>query len=360
MNLPDFEQENDQEKTNIVQYHYKYLAEYLGTKKTEHTEDWIQGTLNGQLYENIIYEKLLHWAIKTEEVTDFILKGPYIISKKERSDGFVYDGDGNIYYISSRETIGEFDALFKYNECYYFVEMTNTRYETAIDSLIYEIIRKNNLLKIVFPGNETACLLITTFNKHLALQDLPFINQIVTPKYQLDPRLLIGVTNRQNLIPPNNDKFKMVKQINCHHFDYLSTLETLNNHITDIAPEKLKDELINLISPYIGLIERIFLGKMAIKEFSNWLIQHNYRLLDDRLRINEVFLTLKIKEATSAKLTFYLTGEDNHFFEIVDLTNLKVNPIEPRKRSTRDITNFASKLRTLSDGQMDKYLSIFD
>lgn len=145
---------NSQEHTNILRYPYRMLKPYLKTPKNSPTYQHRRANLRGEMYENLIYERLLAWASTENRVSEFILKGPYVNSEPKKGDGLVYNSWNQIFYMSSGETIAEFDVLLTFDGCRYFVEITDTENKPLIEELAYDSLRKFNLMRVLFPGEQ--------------------------------------------------------------------------------------------------------------------------------------------------------------------------------------------------------------
>ncbi len=115
----DLFSDKSQEYANILRYPYRMLKPYLKTPNNSSFYKHRRANLVGEMYENLIYERLLKWASNTNRVSEFVLKGPYVDSERKKGDGLVYNSRNQIFYMSSDETIAEYDALFTFDGCRY-------------------------------------------------------------------------------------------------------------------------------------------------------------------------------------------------------------------------------------------------
>ncbi|MFC1977499.1 hypothetical protein ACFLWS_04455 [Chloroflexota bacterium] len=307
------------------------------------------------MYENAIYEKLLQWAYVEQEVTDFVLKGPYVGQSRLNDNGFTYDRNRQIYYYSDGETIAEFDAIFRVGQCQYFVEITNTNSESNIDTLKYEIRRKTNVLRLLF-SSQVACWIITTYEKEISLEGLPGVSVLKTRKFtfDLDLRSLLKPNETEAINPPDSSKFITVGGLSYYPFSYFALLDNIQREVGGTDCDQVRQKLPDLIAPYLGLVERVFLGKMSIADFETLMKPS----LKDGTEISHVYLALKVKSLSSWSLTLYLLDSSGVLYEM-DGSGTETKPIEPRKRSTRDVRYLDSRLKQLDVKQAQDYLRSF-
>jgi hypothetical protein len=155
--------------------------------------------------------------------------------------------------------------------------------------------------------------------------------------------------------PPVLGKFKTIYQIEHQSFDYLAVMQLMHNEISGLPPCAARDRLPELISPYTGLIERVFLGKLSAPDFIFLLQQHGEQSMVETMDIEQVILAFKIKATPSITAVAYVACRRNLFYE-VDLSNIKIKSIEPRKRSTRDVRHFEKSLKQLSLQVAEEYI----
>lgn len=344
-----------QEHANIVRYPYRMLKPYLRTPKNSIRYKHSRANLLGEMYENLIYERLLAWARSENRVSEFILKGPYVNCEQKVGDGLVYNSRNQIFYMSSGETIAEFDALLTLDGCRYLIEITDTENKPLIRELAYDSLRKYNLMKILFPGERLGCWIITTYQKRIDLGGLPNVTISRTPKYNLDPDILPTVGKTDAFSTPVLSKFKTVYHLKHHSFNYLAAMHFIHNEILSVPPTAARGRLLELITPYAGLIERVFLGKLSAPDFICLLHEHGQKSLLNNIDIENVLLAFKIKDSPLVTVVAYVVSRQNSFYE-VDLGNLRIKSIEPRRRSTRDIGHFDKGLKQLSLPAAKEYI----
>ena len=132
--------------SNISKEDINYIAAYSSFK--------------GEIYENIIYELLLEYALENEEILNFVLKGPY--QDKENlyiKSGLLIDRSSQIVYKSAYKDISEFDALFFTKDSVYFVEMSTSKKTSSLNK---RLTKKYALLKMIFPTLIIKALIVVT------------------------------------------------------------------------------------------------------------------------------------------------------------------------------------------------------
>ena len=142
-------------------------------------------------------------------------------------------------------------------------------------------------------------------------------------------------------------KFKTVQQLKLNLFDYLAVMNTIQSEIQALPPTASKDKLVELIIPYTGLIERIFLGKLSQSDFMSLLQEQGQESLVQNIDIDHVILAFKIKAPPLVNAVAYVVSRHRSFYE-VDIANSKIKSIKLRKRTTRDIGHFDNGLKQLS------------
>lgn len=347
MKLPNFESVDERELMNIRCYPYKHLNTYLRTSESDSKYHWHKSNVLGEMYEYLIYEKLLRWAQTIEEMDEFILKGPYVKRNPQVKEGLLYDRCHQIYYNSGGETIAEFDLLFKVGNTRYFVEITNAETKKAIKTMRSGIIRKRNLLQYIFPNDEIHCWIITNYSRDLGISDFTNTEVFRMPKYKINPNILRKPDKSSKLLPPNEPKYKTVYELQYRAFHYFRLLKEIHKQIRIDKLDKVKDTLKVLIKPYAGLIERFFVGKMSTEQFVEYIKDRGHKPPRD-LRIAWVYFALKIEEDLSIEPRLYLQTMNNKFYEIVSMENMETKRVYGIKRTTRDIRYLDSSLKQLS------------
>jgi hypothetical protein len=144
-------------------------------------------SFRGVVYENIIYELLLDYALSKDIITKFILKGPHQdrINKFYKT-GLMIDKSLQITYKSNYKDISEFDALFFSDDALYFVEMSTSKKTVSLNK---RLDKKHALLKTLFPKLHIRALIVLTEGT-VGLKRFPFYCTIWITKDLTDNALL--------------------------------------------------------------------------------------------------------------------------------------------------------------------------
>lgn len=358
MKPPDFTYINDQELANVKLYPYKHLNAFKNTPKKSSKYNWHKTNVQGEMYEYLIYEKLLSWATTSENVSEFILKGPYIKRVTRSRNGLTYDRNNQIYYMSSGETICEFDALFKYDKYRIFIETKKMRIPSSLGKLKYDIERKYNLLQILFPNDDIGCWIVAPDQQNIKTAEFQNVKGIPTPIYKLNPEILKREDRKDQIESPNSTRFIYAHQCQHNRFHYFITLLNINERITSVEYQDINSTVKEVLGPYIGLIERVFLGKISVTDFNTLLEKRNQKPLGNSLNVKDVYPAIKVKGISSIANTIYLKSKDNHYFEISNLNNPVIKAIQRKKRAPRDIDRIDVHLKTLTLSQVEQYFNV--
>ena len=235
-----------------------------------------------------------------------------------------------MYYYSDGETIAEFDAIFKIRDCQYFVEITDTTSNSNVSSLRYEIQRKKNVLTLLFPSR-VICWIITSYAKKIDLEGLTDTVVLTTPKYdfEFDFNSLRTPNNLERLDPPKSTKFVTVDSLHYQPFSYFKLLGRIQKEFEGNDCDQIRQKLPEVMSPFLGLVERVFLGKMSFTHFNSIA----NLLVPKGKEYDQVYLALKVKDLFTWPLAIYLTNREGELFEYHN-ESTQVKMLEPRKRST--------------------------
>ncbi len=142
-------------------FHYSYDSKTLKSLfKNNISKDNISyitahSSFKGEIYENIIYELLMDYALNNDDIKGFVLKGPYQdMENKFIKSGLLIDRTSQIVFKSAYKDISEFDAMFFTENKLYFVEMSTSKKTSSLNK---RLAKKYALLKMIFPSLEIKC-----------------------------------------------------------------------------------------------------------------------------------------------------------------------------------------------------------
>ncbi len=335
--------------SNISKEDINYIAAYSSFK--------------GEIYENIIYELLLEYALENEEILNFVLKGPY--QDKENlyiKSGLLIDSSSQIVYKSAYKDISEFDALFFTKNSVYFVEMSTSK-KTA--SLNKRLVKKYALLKMIFPTLEIKALIVVTEGS-TGLRNFPSYATVWVTKDLEDEELIEQIifakkvkNDVQTLKAPTNKKYIEACKIKYKKFQYFPTLEWILN--TSRQNPKFTVDLKFFSSKKLGLFfdiyTKLYIGYLETEDFMKLYNEFSLKVKTDRIivtiekvnqkdldivyyvketngklkrvRLEEEGVSIKDKELdgfTNAEVRFFMKVlEEKHKLNVENINHIKNN-----------------------------------
>ena len=264
-------------------------------------------SFKGEIYENIIYELLMDFAYSNEEITKFILKGPY--QDKENvyiKSGLMIDRSSQIVYKSAYKDISEFDALFFTKDSVYFVEMSTSK-KTA--SLNKRLAKKHALLKMIFPNLEIRALIVVTKGS-VGLRNFPEYATVWVTEELSDDNLIDEIIhlkkrkkNQIYLKAKKHQKFKEACTVKYRKFQYFPTLEWILNKsrsnpkfIVDLKFFSSKK-----LELYFDIYTKLYIGYILKDDFTSLWSDFPYDVKTDR-----VIVTIEKVNQTELDLVYYV------------------------------------------------------
>ncbi|BAK73065.1 hypothetical protein [Arcobacter sp. L] len=298
-------------KENLFHYSYdnKSLKALVKNNTSKEDISYISAysSFKGEIYENIIYELLLQYTLEQEEITRFVLKGPY--QDKENlfiKSGLLIDSSSQIVYKSAYKDISEFDALFFTKDSLYFVEMSTSK-KTA--SLNKRLVKKYALLKMIFPTLNIKALIVVTEGS-VGLKNFPSYATIWITKDLDDEDLIEKIifakkvkNDVQTLKAPTNKKYIEACKIKYKKFQYFPTLEWILN--TSRQNPKFKVDLKFFSSAKLGLFfdiyTKLYIGYITTEEFLDL-----YKEFNLQVKTNRIIVTIEKVNQSELDIVYYV------------------------------------------------------
>ncbi|XPV69901.1 MAG: hypothetical protein ACNI25_04830 [Halarcobacter sp.] len=290
-------------------FYYKYYTKNIRSILKNSNEEELDleslATYNsfvGEVYENIIYEFLLDYALHNDYITKFVLKGPH----QNRVDkfyktGLMIDRSLQIVYKSNFKDISEFDALFFTKDSLYFVEMSTSK-KTA--SLNKRLDKKYALLKVLFPSLHIKALIVLTEGS-TGLRRFPSYCTIWITKDLTNKDLLNKVIyshKRKNFETPYTQK-KFIEAYTIRHkrFIYFQTLDWIfknaNKKVEGITNlEFFKSSKVSL---YFDIYTKLYIGFLKAEEFLTLVPSYDSQ-------IENVFVSIEKINSKEFDLVYYV------------------------------------------------------
>lgn len=297
-------------KENLFHYSYdnKSLKALVKNNTSKEDLSYISAysSFKGEIYENIVYELLLQYALTQDEITRFVLKGPY--QDKENlyiKSGLLIDRSSQIVYKSAYKDISEFDALFFTKDSVYFVEMSTSKKTSSLNK---RLTKKYALLKMIFPTLTIKALIVVTVGS-TGLKNFPEYATIWITKDLEDEELIEKIifakkvkNDVQTLKSPTHSKYIEALKVKYKKFQYFPTLEWILNKSRENP--KFTVDLKFFSSPKLGLFfdiyTKLYIGFINTPEF---LIL--YPEFDLKIKSDRIIVTIEKVNQTQLDLVYY-------------------------------------------------------
>ncbi|MBY0540498.1 MAG: hypothetical protein K2P52_03690 [Campylobacterales bacterium] len=293
-------------------FHYSYDSKSLkalvknNTSKEDLSYISAYSSFKGEIYENIVYELLLKYALTQDEITRFVLKGPY--QDKENlyiKSGLLIDRSSQIVYKSAYKDISEFDALFFTKDSVYFVEMSTSKKTSSLNK---RLTKKYALLKMIFPTLIIKALIVVTVGS-TGLKNFPSYATIWITKDLEDEELIEKIifakkvkNDVQTLKAPKHSKYIEALKVKYTKFQYFPTLEWILNKSRENS--KFTVDLKFFSSPKLGLFfdiyTKLYIGFINTPEF---LIL--YPEFDLKIKSDRIIVTIEKVNQTQLDIVYY-------------------------------------------------------
>ena len=293
-------------------FHYSYDSKSLkalvksNTSKEDISYISAYSSFKGEVYENIVYELLIQYALTQDEITRFVLKGPY--QDKENlyiKSGLLIDRSSQIVYKSAYKDISEFDALFFTKDSIYFVEMSTSKKTSSLNK---RLTKKYALLKMIFPTLTIKALIVVTVGS-TGLKNFPPYATIWLTNDLEDEELIEKIifakkvkNDVQTLKAPKHLKYIEALKVKYTKFQYFPTLEWILNKSRENP--KFTVDFKFFSSPKLGLFfdiyTKLYIGFINTQEFLTLYPEFNLKIKSDR-----IIVTIEKVNQTQLDIVYY-------------------------------------------------------
>ncbi|MEA3289176.1 MAG: hypothetical protein U9Q04_03245 [Campylobacterota bacterium] len=331
----------------FYKYHSKYLKKLQKTNIDKDDPHYIStySSLVGELYENVVYELLLKYAIENQHITRFVLKGPHQDNYKNFKNGMMIDINSQIVYKAGYKDVTEFDALFFTKDSVYFVESTIVKTTT---SLRKRLKKKKALLEILFPKLKIKALIIL-IKGALGVNVFPNYCTVWTTDPLNDEKLIkdivYNLTKQNKTFKYQKDK-KLIHTYNVRtrDFKYFDTLSWILRTVRKECDEILDFDFLssNKIERYFDVFSKFYIGHMDTHSFIEVLKFLNIKDISedipmDKIHDNQVVVTIEnIKDTFTLVYYLKITGDKLKRLDISD-DSLKVSDKDPKGFTAAEI-----------------------
>ncbi len=290
-------------------------------------------SFEGEVFENYVYEKLLRYAEKNDNIEQFVLKGFHQNRFKAYANTLSISEKQQIVYRTKSREISEFDAmLVTKDKELYFVEMTLVK---NVLKLRKRLRKKKALLEIIFPDYTIKALIILNVGATGVKQFPDYCKVWFTNEFSASEVLDYIVAKDKRKLKPIQ-KIKSKKMIESHtlknyQFRYYNTMSWITKtmrahkkHIIDmnfLMSEK--------VQRYQNLYNKFYIGFVDAKDVRAQLS------LDDKCADeHRVVVALEKKHSDEIVVTYYVQYTRKSLF----LYSIEDNKVSKEKKDPYGIT----------------------
>jgi len=324
-------------KDNLFHYKYntKHLLSLINNGISLDDPSYLSSfrSFEGEVFENFVYEKLLRYAQKNDNIDKFVLKGFHQNRCKAYANTLSISEKEQIVYRTKSREISEFDAMFvtKDNELY-FVEMTLVK---SVLKLRRRLRKKKALLEIIFPHYEIKALIILNDGATGVKQFPDYCKIWFTKAFSASDVLdYIISKNKRKLLPKEIINTKCMIEahtLKLHPFRYYNTMswitKTLRNHKKHIIDMSF---LMNYkIQRYHDLYNKFYIGFLNLEDGKTLLC-----LKDEYKEEQRIVVALEKKYTDEIILTYYIQTARKNLY----LYNIEDGRVTKEKKDPYGIT----------------------
>ncbi|MGB5868388.1 MAG: hypothetical protein WBG69_11005, partial [Arcobacteraceae bacterium] len=253
-------------------YHCKYLKKIQTNNIDKEDPHYIStySSFIGEVYENIIYELLIKYAIETKEITSFILKGPHQNKYENLKNGLMIDRNSQIVYKAGYKDVTEFDALFFTKDSVCFVESTIVKTTT---SLRKRLKKKKALLEVLFPKLRITALIILSEGA-LGVNVFPkyckvWVTDSLTDEKLINDLIYNNSKNGKKFITYTDEKLHHSNDVSLVTFKYFDTISWILRNVRKDTKNILDFEFLKneKIQRYFEIFSKFYIGHVTSETF---------------------------------------------------------------------------------------------
>ncbi len=327
------------------EYHTRHLLSLIKSGVDRESQQFISAYngFKGELYENIVYELLLQYAIEEEQITQFVLKGPHqnLSNKNNEKFGLLMDKSQQIVYKAGYKDVSEYDAMFFTKDSVYYVESTIVQ---STIGLRKRLRKKTALLTMLFPKLKVNALIILSDGAN-GLNKFPsnctiWITDNLNGEEILDKLVLGKKYVKAPIIKYDSDKLIEAKDIKVDFFKYFDTLgwilkKAINNDKM-INQNFFMSKSVNL---YMDIYSKVYIGYVLKDTFKEMLKNYDISLLNlDGVSEQYIYVTLEKLDDGSFEIIYYARYSNTKLKKIeVFEKDIKLSDKDPKGFTVAEI-----------------------
>lgn len=321
-------------------YHCKYLKKIQTNNMDKEDPHYIStySSFIGEVYENIIYELLIRYAINTNEITSFILKGPHQDKYENLKNGLMIDRNAQIVYKAGYKDVTEFDALFFTKDSVCFVESTIVKTTT---SLRKRLKKKKALLEVLFPKlNITALIILSegamgvnVFPKYCKV----WVTNSLSNESLIHDLIYNNSQKGKKFLTYQNKKLNHSNNVSLVTFKYFDTISWILRNTRKDAKNILDFNFLKTekIERYFEIYSKFYIGHVDADTFVKLLQYMNISTITEDIPLtniqdDQIVVTIeKTKESYALIYYIKIIGDKLKKLELND-TTLTVSNKDPK------------------------------
>jgi hypothetical protein len=315
-------------------YHSKYLKNLQNINFNKNDPHYISAysSFVGEVYENVIYELLIRYAINEPYITKFVLKGPHQNGYQNNKNGLLIDIKNQIVYKSGYKDVSEFDGLFfaDNDKELWFVESTIVKTTTNLKKRLK---KKKALLQLIFPKYTIRALIILSSGVIGATTFPPYCTVWITKTFD-DTSLIKKLIDIKNQPKKPFIKLKAKKLIETKHiqiasYKYFETLAWILRRTRAKKDNVVDFDFLNSkqIEQYFDICSKLYIGYTSSLEFKKIYPEFDLLNIDE----DKIIVTIE-KNKIGFELFYYAKILNNSLkkIEILEDNKLKISNKDPK------------------------------
>jgi hypothetical protein len=315
-------------------YHSKYLKNLQNINFNKNDPHYISAysSFVGEVYENVIYELLIRYAINEPYITKFVLKGPHQNGYQNSKNGLLIDIKNQIVYKSGYKDVSEFDGLFfaDNDKELWFVESTIVKTTTNLKKRLK---KKKALLQLIFPKYTIRALIILSSGVIGATTFPSYCTVWVTKTFD-DTSLIKKLIDIKNQPKKPFVKLKAKKLIETKHiqiapYKYFETLAWILRRTRAKKDSIVDFDFLNSkqIEQYFDICSKLYIGYTSSLEFKKIYPEFDLLNIDE----DKIIVTIE-KNKIGFELFYYAKILNNSLkkIEILEDNKLKISNKDPK------------------------------
>jgi len=320
------------------EYHTRHLLSLIKNNVDRESAQFISAYngFRGELYENIVYELLLQYALQEDQIVQFVLKGPHqdLSNQGNQKFGLLMDKSQQIVYKAGYKDVSEYDAMFFTEDSIYYVESTIVQ---STIGLRKRLRKKTALLSLLFPKLKINALIILSDGAN-GLNKFPpnctvWITENLNAQSILEKLALGKKYQKSEFIKYSDQKLIEAKDIKVDYFKYFDTLGwILKKAINNDKSINTNFFMSKIVSTYIDIYSKVYIGYLAKNTFLRLIQDYDTSELNiPKIEENYIYITLEKLDDGRFEIIYYIR-ESNSKLKKVEIGSgeLKISEKDPK------------------------------